>query len=72
MLADALKEAHHERWAWIEAVMADGSLTLAEKVVALRLAAFQNVKTGRCDPSVPEDASVRSVVVSFGRLRQTG
>jgi Helix-turn-helix domain len=54
---DHLQNAHRQRWEWMEAVMADSNLSPGEKLVALRLAAYRNVKTGRCDPSVPTIAA---------------
>jgi hypothetical protein len=52
MPAEAIQRAHRERFAWMKHVLADADLTNGEKLVALRLALYKNLKTGRCDPSV--------------------
>jgi hypothetical protein len=44
--------SHRDRFAWMEDVLADADLTKGEKLVALRLAFYKNLKTGRCYPSV--------------------
>lgn len=52
MPAEAIRQAHLERYKWMEDILTDTSLGYGDKAVALRLALHQNLKTGRCNPSV--------------------
>jgi hypothetical protein len=73
----ARRAKHRSHFAWQEHVAARADLTPAEKLIALRLALYRNVESGRCDPSLAGLANsagvnVRTARRAIAKLEQLG
>jgi hypothetical protein len=69
--------SHAEHFRWMQAVLADPTLTPTQKVVLIRLALHLNLKSGRCDPSIEslaKGAAVkpRAVQAAVARAQKLG
>src|SRR5262249_19274435 len=58
---------HRDHFRWQELVLARPDLTNAEKVIAIRLALFRNIRTGLCNPSYGRLAKDACVNVSTAK-----